>query len=125
MNWARVVVLFFTAIEAGWMIFDGSWALAVGDFITPSSGPYAGQIGPWRHIVQFLGVNPRGTPMKVVFAVYGSAWLIVGVAFALHASWAWTATLVAAVGALWFLPFGTLCSIVQIVLLLALRDRLR
>ena len=33
--------------------------------------------------------------------------------------------LVAAVGTLWFMPFGTIASLVQIVLLLALRERLR
>ena len=125
MNWPRVVILVFTAIEAGWLALDGTRALLVGDFITPRSGPYAGQIGPWRHVVERLGVNPRGTAMKVFFAVYGWLWLLLGVAFAWGASWSRTAMLVAAVGTLWFLPFGTIASVVQIVLLVALRGRLR
>ena len=124
MNWLRVLILLFTLTEAGWLAFDGTRALVVGDFITPKSGPYAGQVGPWRHLVERLGVNPRGTPMKVLFAVYGWAWLLVGVAFARGASWSWGAMLVAAVGMLWFLPFGTVASMVQIVLLVAFRGRL-
>lgn len=40
-NWARVLILVFTIAEAGWLAFDGTWALVVGDFITPKSGPYA------------------------------------------------------------------------------------
>jgi hypothetical protein len=33
--------------------------------------------------------------------------------------------LVAAIGSLWFLPIGTVCSVIQIILLLALRERLK
>ena len=82
MHWARVLILLFTLVEAGWLALDGTRALVVGDFIMPKSGPYAGQVGPWRHLVERLGVNPRGTPMKVLFAVYGWIWLLIGVAFA-------------------------------------------
>ncbi len=106
------------------MTFDGSRALVVGNFITPKSGPYAGQVGPWRHIVQRVGLDPQGTPMKLVFAVYGAAWLLVGVAFARNLPWSWTAMLVAAIGTLWFLPLGTICSLAQIALLLTFRGRL-
>jgi hypothetical protein len=63
--------------------------------------------------------------MKVIFAVYGWTWLLVGVAFAVGAPWSWMAMLVAAAGALWFLPFGTFCSLVQIALLVLFRARLR
>ena len=125
MNGPRVVILLFTFVEAGWLALDGTRALVVGDFITPRSGPYAGQVGPWRHLVQPLGVNPRGTPVKILFAVYGWTWLLLAVAFARGASWSWGAMLIAATGTLWFLPFGTIASIVQIILLVALRARLR
>lgn len=124
-NWARVLILVFTLAEAGWLAFDGTRALIVGYFVTPKSGPYEGQVGPWRHLVQRVGLDPRGTPMKVIFTVYGWAWLLVGVAFATGAPWSWVAMLVAAAGALWFLPFGTLCSLAQIAMLVGLRARLR
>jgi len=123
-DWARILILVFTLVEGGWLAFDGTRALVIGEFMTPKSGPYAGQVGPWRHLVQRVGLNPRGTPMKVIFAVYGWAWLLVGVAFAVGARWSWVAMLVAAVGALWFLPIGTFCSLAQIVLLVWLRARL-
>jgi hypothetical protein len=125
MHWARLLILAFTLTEAGWLAFDGTRALIVGQFITPTSGPYAGQVGPWRHLVRRVGLNPTGTPMKVVFAVFGWAWLLVAAGFAAGKPWSWAAMLVAATGTLWFLPFGTICSIVQIILLVALRSRLR
>jgi hypothetical protein len=124
MHWARILILLCTLMEAGWMAFDGTRALVVGDFITRTSGPYAGQLGPWRHLVQGVGLNPRGTSMKVIFAVYGWAWLLVGVGFARGASWTWTVMLGAALGALWFLPLGTLLSVVQVALLMVFRNSL-
>jgi len=124
MHWARALILLCTLMEAGWMAFDGSRALVVGDFISPTSGPHAGQLGPWRHLVQRVGLDPHGTPIKVIFAVYGWAWILVGVEFARGASWSWSAMLGAALGALWFLPLGTLFSVVQVALLLLFRQRL-
>ena len=61
--------------------------------------------------------------MHWVFAAYGCAWLAIGVFFALRRAWAWRAMMVAAAGSLWFLPFGTIASVIQITLLLAWRGR--
>ena len=121
----RIVILLCVLIEAGWMAFDGSRALIVGDYITPKSGPHQGTIGPWRHVVSAVGLNPHGTLMKAIFSIYGSVWLLLAVAFARGLTWSWTAMLVAAIGALWFLPVGTVLSVVQVALLLAFRSRLR
>ena len=124
MHWTRVAVLSLVLIEAGWMAFDGSRALLVGDFITPKTGPSAGQLGPWRHLVARVGLNPRGTPMKAIFALYGLTWLGLAIGFLRGATWAWSAMLIAAIGALWFVPIGTFFSILQIFLLLGFRGYL-
>ena len=121
MHWTRVAILILATIEAGWMALDGIRALVVGDFITPKTGPRAGQLGPWRHLVARVGLNPRGMPMKVIFAVYGLTWLALAIGFSRGASWGWSAMLVAAIGALWFVPVGTLFSVLQIALLLHFR----
>jgi hypothetical protein len=125
MHWTRAAVLILALLEAGWMAFDGSRALLVGDFVTPRTGPNAGQLGPWRHLVASVGLNPRGTPMKAIFACYGLAWLALAIGFLRGASWGWTAMLLAAIGALWFAPLGTLFSLLQIILLLVFRAQLR
>jgi hypothetical protein len=119
----RLVIILLAFVEAGLMAFDGTRALVVGEFITPKSGPYAGQVGPWRFIVQRVGVNPTGTPMKVAFAVIGWAWLTIAAGFAAGQPWSLPAMLAAAIATVWFLPFGTVFSVVQIVLLLVLRSR--
>ncbi len=117
MDWLRLLIVALALAEAGWMAFDGMRALLVGDYVTPRSGRYAGQLGPWARLVSAVGVEPRSTLMKAVFAGYGLAWLAIVVAFVLDLAWARAAMLTAATGALWFLPFGTLLSVVQIGLL--------
>ena len=104
------------------MAFDGGRALIVGDYVTPRTGQYAGQLGPWSRLVQAVGLQSRGTLMKSIFLVYGVGWLLVGAAYLAGLSWSWWGMLLLAIGALWYLPFGTLLSVIQIVLLLVLRS---
>lgn len=100
------------------MVFDGARALVVGDYLTPSSGEYAGQLGPWSKLVRKAGIEPRSTMMKSIFVVYGLAWLAIATAFGLRVPWAWLAMLIAALGSLWYLVVGTSVSVVVIALLL-------
>ena len=107
------------------MAFDGAHALYHGDYVTPSSGPHAGQLGPWSQVVAALGLEPRGLTMKLVFLSLGGAWLVVLVVYALRAPRAWKGMLVCAVLSLWYLPFGTLLGLIQIAFLLSRRLRPR
>lgn len=114
------IVILLALLQAGWMAFDGTRALIVGDYVTPSSGEYAGQLGPWASLVWIAGIEPRSTLMKTIFVVYGVFWLIVISFFAQKQRWAWIAMLIAAAGSLWYLPFGTVSSMIQIALLVVI-----
>ena len=112
-------------IQAGWMAYDGTRALVLGDYVTPTTGPYAGQLGPWSKVVAAVGIEPRSTFMKSVFAVYGFAWLAILACFLRRVRGSWTALLLAAIGALWYLPFGTMLGAIQIGILCLPELRLR
>ncbi len=113
--WAVVAV---GVLAGGWLAFDGARALVTGDDVTPASGPHAGRLGPWASVVSAAGVDPRSTAMKVAHVTLGAAWLAAAVAFAVAAPWAWWGMLACAVATLWYLPFGTVLGLVEIVLLL-------
>jgi hypothetical protein len=117
LKWAVVALAVF---NAGWMVFDGTRALVVGDYET-----FDGGLGPWAQIVEALGIEPRSTLMKSIFVVWGAVWLCVIAAFVRGVPRARTGMLVAAIASLWYLPMGTLLSVLQIVLLslLARRER--
>ena len=57
-GWILVLVA-LVLFEAGWMAFDGAHALVTGDYVTPSTGSYAGQLGPWADVVSAAGIGPR------------------------------------------------------------------
>lgn len=114
MKW---IIIFLVTLTAGWMLTDGLRALTIGDYFTPSSGEYAGQLGPWIILVQALGIEPRSTFMKIVFVVYGIAALVAIAGFAMNQSWGRNALIVTAILGLWYLPIGTATNIAAIILL--------
>ena len=118
MKWAIVVLILFSA---GWMFADGLRAFVVGDYLTPKSGEYAGQLGPWANVLQTIGIEPRSTIVKAVFVLYGAASLIAVTGFALDQPWGRNALLVAAVLGLWYLPIGTGTNMIALILLFLFR----
>ena len=117
MHWTAWLVAGLVILDAGWMAFDGSRALLVGDYVTPRTGRHAGRLGPWAKVVEGVGIQPRSTLMKWIFVVYGVGYLLAMLAFVADVQGAWWGVLVAAVLGLWYLPFGTLTNVVVIVLI--------
>jgi hypothetical protein len=116
--WVIAVLAF---VFAAWFVYDGLRVLITGDYVTPGEGKHAGQLGPWSGAVRAVGIEPRSTLLKSVFVVYGAVWICIIAGFLFRQPWAWVAMLIAAIGSVWYLPFGTVIGIIQIVLLLILR----
>lgn len=111
MRWP--VALLATA-AAGWMIFDGTRALLIGDYITVD-----GRLGPWASLVSTIGIDPRSTGMKLFFVGYGLLWLTGVGGYLAHRRWGRPTMVACAAGSLWYLIAGTASSAVQLALLLA------
>jgi len=110
---ACIVVL---ALGPGlFMTCDGSRALILGDYLTPTSGRFAGQLGPWSDVIKVVGIAPRSALMKVVFVLLGVAWLGAIAAFLRHARRSAGILAVLAVMTLWYLPLGTTMSALVLV----------
>ena len=121
MHWSVWVISILAFIVAIWFVIDGATAFITGDYITPKSGQYAGQLGPWSKAVSAAGIAPRSGLMKTIFLLYGIFWIAIIGSYLFRLPWAWTAMLIAAIGSLWYLPFGTLLGIIQIILLIVFR----
>ncbi len=52
-------IILLAVLNFGYMLFDGSGALIKGDYIRPTRGEYAGQLGPWSKLVKAIGIKPR------------------------------------------------------------------
>ena len=105
------------AVTAGWMLADGARAILVGDYVTPSAGPYAGQLGPWADLLAAVGLNPRSTAVKVLHVTYGATTLVAITRFLRRRPSAGAHLRVAAFAGLWYLPFGTVLNGVALALL--------
>lgn len=114
-------IFFLVLIIASYMIFDGVRALVFGDYLTPSTGEYAGQLGPWATVVSMVGVAPRSLFMKLAFVAYGISTIAMSALYAMKIRRAWIGLLTMAILGLWYLPFGTIINLVVIFLLAAKR----
>lgn len=111
------IIILMATLNFGFMVFDGSRALATGDYIRPRSGQHAGQLGPWAQVVEKVGINPESTPMKVIFVIWGIVGLYITVGFIQDKPWAWKAMLAVNIASLWYAMIGTFSSVIQIALL--------
>lgn len=119
MRWIITLLVVFTA---GYMLLDGTRALVIGDYMTPESGEYAGQLGPWAGIVMSLGLDPQSIFVKTFFVVYGLSALAALAGYLTHQPWGRNALALLAVLGLWYLPFGTAANILVLMLLFLNRN---
>jgi hypothetical protein len=120
MLWLKLAVVALALVLGIWMLVDGTRAFLVGDFFTPQSGEYAGQLGPWATLVSAVGLDPRSALLKAVHIGLGLFWLASMVAFLARPSWGRGRLRAAAFLSLWYLPFGTLIGVLVLVLLVLL-----
>ena len=113
----RLLIALVALLVGGWLTFDGTRALVTGDYVTPRSGPGAGQLGPWSKVVSAVGVDPRSTAMKCAHVFLGILWLTGLLMFFAKPPLGWYTLVSCAVLSLWYLPIGTILSIVELCLL--------
>lgn len=119
----RVSMVILGLTAGGWMAYDGGRALVIGDYVTPRSGPHAGQLGPWAAVVEAAGIHPRSPLMKSVFVSLGLTWIVASAAFAARRSWGGSLLLWVAVASLWYLPIGTMIALAEVAGLMLTGDR--
>ena len=111
---AKVIATLVALIVGGWMIFDGIHVLATGKYFGPDKP------GPWADLVAAAGLDPfrLGLP----FVALGVLWLVSHSALLRHRPRARQAALLTAILTLWYLPVGTILSLLYILLLFLSRS---
>jgi hypothetical protein len=122
MLWKKWIVVLLVGFTAGWMFFDGTRALIVGEYVTPTSGEYAGQLGPWANLVRTVGIEPRSALMKSFFVVYGVITLTTLILYLLGNSRARGVLIALCLLGLWYLPVGTVTNMIALTLLIFKRS---
>lgn len=122
-SWTTWLSLMLIASVASWMVYDGTRALIIGTYVTPQTGEFAGQLGPWAFLIQTLGLDPHSVWIKLLFIAQGVATLTAIIRYVLEKPQAWTTLLVAMLLGLWYLPLGTLANLLALILLLLTRRK--
>jgi hypothetical protein len=75
-------------LPAGWMLFDASRRLVVGDYVRIN-----GQLGPWTHVISAAGLDPTTRAVAFIFLACGLARFVATIGYLARASWGWHALL--------------------------------
>jgi hypothetical protein len=112
----KLLITILGFLNGGYMLLDGIYVLLKGKYIGPEKP------GPWANLFYKLGVDVfRLGPL---FIIFGLLWLIWLYSLWAGQSWAYLFGLLLSVVTLWYLPVGTLFSLVILVVLLTSKTKL-
>lgn len=97
------------------MLADGIYVMLKGKYIGPPKP------GPWANLFEYFGVDVF--KLGPLFVLFGMAWLSFVVGALTQQSWAYMLGILISVLTLWYLPVGTLFSIVVLVVLIGMRSK--
>jgi hypothetical protein len=113
MKW---IIIIMAIITGGFMLIDGIHVMLKGKYIGPP------EPGPWAALFQKMNVDVF--KLGPLFIAFGLAWLVFVAGLWMQRGWSYPLGIAVAVLTLWYLPVGTLFSIVVLIMLIAARTKL-
>src|SRR5690606_4795961 len=110
----KIVIIALVLANAGYMAYDGYQAVTTGDYIRPSQGEYAGQLGPWTMFASMAGIDPMSTLVKNLFLGFGIFGLLSLVIYIVRPRLGSTLLMFFCFFTLWNIMFGAVSSFVTI-----------
>lgn len=117
MNSLKTQIIALTLIgclQGGYMVFDGIHKMTTGSY-------FGGRLGPWHVVSDAAGVSVDR--MAVVFIVLGAAWLSFTASLLFFRRVGASGIAVVAAVSLFYPLFGTLLSIIALLILVNLRRK--
>lgn len=111
----KLLITILGSINGLYMLIDGIFVLVNGKYIGPEKP------GPWANLFDKLGVDVF--KLGPLFILFGLAWLGWTIALWSGQPVAWLFGIVLSILTLWYLPVGTLFSVIILVSLILLRNK--
>ena len=111
----KYVILGISLLNGLWMLIDGVWVMLNGKYVGPEKP------GPWASLIGVTGVDVF--KLGPMFVCFGIAWLVFVFGLFSGSSWSYGLGVVVAILTLWYLPFGTIISIVVLAAVILFRER--
>src|SRR6476660_6476957 len=109
----KIVIIILGFINGGFMLLDGIYVMLKGKYIGPEKP------GPWANLFYKLDINVF--KFGPLFIAFGIIWLIFLFGLFTSQSWAYLLGLIISILTLWYLPIGTLLSVIILIVLLTSR----
>jgi len=111
----KILITIPALINGGYMLLDGIFVLLKGKYIGPEKP------GPWANLFYKLNINVF--KLGPLFIILGLLWLIWLYGIWTNQSWSYTLGILVSVLTLWYLPIGTVLSIIILAILLFARHK--
>ena len=112
----KILLIILGVLNGGYMLVDGVFVMFKGKFIGPD------RPGLWADLFYKLNINVF--KLGPLFVTFGILWLIWIYALCTTQSWTYVFGLVISLCTLWYLPAGTLLSIIIFVSLITMKNKL-
>jgi hypothetical protein len=106
----KIVITILAFLNGGFMLIDGIFVTVKGKYIGPDKP------GPWAAIFYKMDVDVFR--LGWLFVLYGLLWFLFIWALWTNREWSYTFGLIVSIMTLWYLPAGTLFSIIVLAILL-------
>lgn len=112
----KLFITILAVLNGGFMLTDGIYVMVNNKYIGPP------RPGPWANLFYLFNVDVF--KLGPLFVVYGLLWLVWVYALWTKQTWAWVAGISVCLLTLWYLPIGTLFSIIILGVLFFARSKL-
>ncbi|MGZ8509648.1 MAG: hypothetical protein ACXWWA_04700 [Chitinophagaceae bacterium] len=112
----KTILLILGFINGGYMLLDGIFVMLKGKYIGPDKP------GPWADLFYKLNINVF--KLGPLFILFGITWIVFLIGLLTSQSWTYLLGLIISIMTLWYLPVGTLLSVIILVVLLTSKQKL-
>ena len=112
----KILILILGLLNGGYMLLDGLYVMMKGKYIGPEKP------GPWAELFYKFDINVF--KLGPVFIVFGLLWLIWLYGLWTSQSWSYTFGIVISIMTLWYLPVGTIFSLIILLTLIFAKQKI-
>ena len=111
----KVLIILLGFLNGAYMLADGIYVMINGKYIGPAKP------GPWGELFYRLGIDVF--KLGPLFIVFGAAWLFWVYGIWTRQSWTHKVGIISSILTLWYLPVGTIFSLIILLVLLFSRKK--
>ena len=112
----KILVSILSFLNGAYMLVDGIFVLIKGKYIGPPKP------GPWANL--FYRFNIDVFKLGPLFIIFGLLWLFWLYSLLTHQNWTYYFGIVLSILTVWYLPLGTLFSIIILAVLLFSKNKI-